>query len=259
VLDHVGDQNRSFRIASITKVLTAWATMVAVEEGIVSLDQAEGQPGCTLRHLLAHAGGYAFDGDEPIAAPGRQRIYSNTGIELAAAAVERAAGMPFATYLAEAILQPLGMTATELRGSPAHGAHSTVADLARFVGELIAPRLISAAAATEATTTAYPGLSGRIPGIGRFGDCAWGLGIEVKAAKSPHWTADANSPATFGHFGGAGTFIWVDPHGAWTRTVACIALTDRPFDDWRAEALVRWPELSDAVLAQVREQPSEAV
>ena len=26
--------------------------------------------GCTLRHLLAHAGGYAFDGNEPIARPG---------------------------------------------------------------------------------------------------------------------------------------------------------------------------------------------
>jgi len=32
--------------------------------------------------------------------------------------------------------------------------------------------------------------------------------------------------------------------------VSCIALTDRPFDDWSAEALRRWPQLSDAVLAE---------
>ena len=48
-----------------------------------------GQPGCTLRHLLAHAGGYPFDGAEPIARPARARIYSNTGIELAADARRR--------------------------------------------------------------------------------------------------------------------------------------------------------------------------
>ena len=115
----VGDVERRFRLASITKVLTGWATLIAVEEGIVALDQPAGQPGCTLRHLLAHAGGYPFDGAQPIAPPGRRRIYSNGGIELAAAAVADAASMPFADYLREAVLEPLGMASTELRGSPA--------------------------------------------------------------------------------------------------------------------------------------------
>jgi hypothetical protein len=75
----IGDVDLPFRLASITKVLSSWAMLIAVEEGIVSLDQPAGQPGCTLRHLLAHAGGYPFDGVEPISPPARRRIYSNRG------------------------------------------------------------------------------------------------------------------------------------------------------------------------------------
>ena len=92
----LGDPDRVYRLASVAKPITAWAALIAVEEGLIHLDTPVGQPGCTLRHLLAHAGGYAFDGDEPITRPERRRIYSNTGIELAAAAVEAAAEMPFA-------------------------------------------------------------------------------------------------------------------------------------------------------------------
>ena len=94
-----GPTEHSFRLASITKMLVGWAMLVACEEGTLHLDQPVGQEGCTLRHLLAHAGGYAFDGSEPIARPGVRRIYSNTGIELAAAALTTAAEMPFADYL----------------------------------------------------------------------------------------------------------------------------------------------------------------
>jgi CubicO group peptidase (beta-lactamase class C family) len=119
-VDTRGDPRHSYRIASLSKPLAAWAALVAMEEGLVTLDQPIGQPGCTLRHLLAHAGGYSFDGPVPVAAPGTRRIYSNTGIELAAAAVAAAAEMPFTQYLAEAVFQPLGMTDSELRGSPAH-------------------------------------------------------------------------------------------------------------------------------------------
>ena len=86
-IDTIGDVDRRYRLASLAKPITAWAVLIAVEEGLLALDHPIGQPGCTLRHLLAHAGGYAFDGAEPISAPGRRRIYSNTGIEMAAAAV----------------------------------------------------------------------------------------------------------------------------------------------------------------------------
>ena len=229
--------------------LTAWATLIAVEEGIVDLDQPVGQPGCTLRHLLAHAGGYPFDGDDPISPPERRRIYSNRGIELAAETVADAAAMPFAEYLREAVLAPLGMRSTELRGSPAHAGWSTVADVLAFVGELRRPRLVSPATAASATTAQFPDLGGVVPGFGRYAPCPWGLGPEIRGAKEPHWTGSRNSPRTFGHFGGAGTVLWVDPGVA----TACVALTDRPFDEWAEVARRVWPALADAVIAEVTE------
>ena len=55
----------------------------------------------------------------------------------------------------------------------------------------------------------------------------------------------ANSPATFGHFGGAGTFLWVDP----VVGLAAVVLTDREFGPW---ALAAWPTFSEAVLRRRR-------
>ena len=245
-IDTAGDQHMKFRIASIAKTITSWACLVAVEEGIVALDLPVGQPGCTLRHLLCHAGGYGFDGSDPIAKPERNRIYSNTGIEMAAVTVAEAACITFESYLDEAVLQPLGMASTTLNGSPAHRIWSTAADITRFVIETRTPTLISTDSRNLATTTNFPDLNGVIPGVGRFAPCPWGLGFEVRGAKQPHWTGTTNSPTTFGHFGGAGTFMWVDPAVG----VACLALTDRAFDEWAGEALRMWPEFSDAVLAE---------
>jgi CubicO group peptidase (beta-lactamase class C family) len=229
-----GDQQHPFRIASVAKLVTAWACLIAVEEGIVTLDQPVGQPGCTLRHLLAHAGGYGFDGEAPIAAPQRTRIYSNTGIEMAAACVAAAAAIDFAVYVHEAVLQPLGMSCT-------------AADLTTFVGEVREPRLLSKQMVAAATSIQYPELNGVVPGVGRFSPCPWGLGFEIRGTKRPHWTGTTNSPQTFGHFGGAGTFLWVDPAVG----VACLSLTDRPFDEWSQQALRSWSALSDAVLGEV--------
>ena len=247
----VGDVDREFHLASITKLITSWAVLVAVEEGIVELEQPVGQPGCTLRHLLAHSGGYPFDGPSDgsgaIARPGSRRIYSNAGIELAATSVASAASMPFAEYVREAVLDPLEMRSTRWRGSAAHGAWSTVADLLVFADEMRTPRLVQPETARGARTVQFPELAGVVPGFGRFDPCPWGLGAELRGHKQPHWTGRTNSPATFGHFGGAGTLLWMDPQVG----VSCIALTDRPFDEWAREARVLWPQLSEAVLAEV--------
>ena len=86
-----------------------------------------------------------------------------------------------------------------------------------------------------------PGLVGVVPGVGRFDPCDWGLGFELHDEKMPHWMAASHSPATFGHFGGAGTFLWVDP----VVGLAAVVLTDREFGPW---ALAAWPEFSEAVL-----------
>ena len=91
-------------------------------------------------------------------------------------------------------------------------------------------------------TVAFPGLPGVVPGVGQLDPCDWGLGFEIRGDKSPHWMSDANSPATFGHFGGSGRFLWVDP----VADLALVALTDRDFGPWALEA---WPPFSAAVLA----------
>lgn len=245
VVGTTGDRDHQFALASLTKVATGWAAMIAVEEATIELDDPVGQPGCTLRHLLAHAGGYPTNGGAPITKPARRRIYSNGGIELAAAAIEERSEMPFAAYLTAAVLAPLGMTSTHLDGSPASGLRGTAADLVELLAELQRPKLLSADGAVQAVTIQFPELTGIVPGVGRFDPCPWGLGIEIRGDKSPHWTGTTNSPATFGHFGAAGSMLWVDPVAG----CGLVALTDRRFDDW-PEALTAWSTLSDAVLAE---------
>jgi CubicO group peptidase (beta-lactamase class C family) len=247
VRETAGDTGWVTALASVTKPLFALACLVAVEEGTLALDGPAGPPGATVRHLLAHASGLPFEGDTPLAPPGRRRIYSNTGFDVLGATLAAAAGMSASTYLDEAVLAPLGLAATGLAGSPAADGWSSVADLARLAGELMAPTLVSPETLAEATTVQFPGLAGVVPGLGRYDPNPWGLGFELKGAKSPHWTAPGGSPRTFGHFGGAGTFLWVDPDAG----VACAVLTDRGFGDW---ALPRWPDLSAAVLSEHRGQ-----
>lgn len=237
-----GNTSHVQRIASVSKPLAAWATLIAVEEGSVSLEDPVGQQDCTLRHLLAHAGGYPFFGDEPVGKPAVKRIYSNTGFDMIAAHVESRTGMDFGQYMAEAVFSPLGMNSTELKGSCAKDVHSNVTDLVAFTRELRRPSLIARDTYLEAVTPAFPTIDGVLPGLGHMDPCPWGLGVEIRGRKSPHWTSPDNSSATFGHFGGIGTFLWVDP----VADVACVMLAEREFDEWGAEY---WPAFSTAVLA----------
>src|SRR5690606_927291 len=177
--------------------------------------------------------------------PGARRIYSNRGFDALAAAITELSGIPFATYLDEAVFAPLGMASSRLEGSAAADAVSTVADLARFAAELQRPSLLAAETVAQATQVAFPGLDGVLPGYGVQRPNDWGLGFELRDGKDPHWTSSANSAATFGHFGQSGTFLWVDPRAG----VACVALADRDFGPWAIEA---WPPLSDAVLAALQ-------
>ena len=246
VLETHGRAAHAFPLASVTKPLAALAILVAVEEEAVSLDDAADEellPGATLRHLLAHASGVAPERPMRLSDPGQRRVYSNVGIELAARLVETATGMPFAQYLHEAVAQPLHLAATTLDGSPARDGVSTVDDLALVAHELLSSTgLLGPDLRADLSTVQYPGLRGVLPGFGSQDPNDWGLGFEIRGHKSPHWTGATNSPATFGHFGQSGTFLWVDPDAR----LAVVALTDRNFDDWARDA---WPKLADAVLA----------
>ena len=239
-----GPEDVVFRWASVTKLLTAYAVLVAAEEGALDLDEPAGPPGSTVRHLLAHASGLPFEGDVPIAGPGERRIYSNAGFDLLGGRLADRAEMPFSEYLHAAVLEPLALTGAELRARPSEGIWGTLADLVAFGRELLAPTLVAAETLGEATSTVFPGLGGVLPGLGRQDPNDWGLGFELKDAKRPHWTGSNNSPETFGHFGGSGTFLWVDPDAG----AACACLTDLEFADW---ALAAWPRLADDVLAEL--------
>jgi CubicO group peptidase (beta-lactamase class C family) len=249
VIASTGDMGWTTRLASISKLLAAYAGLVAIEEETISLDQPAGPEGATYRHLLSHAAGYAFDSDEIIAAVGAKRIYSNTGIEVFADSMSAAAGMPFGEYLTEAVFRPLGMNSTELGGSPAHAVWSSLGDLVAFVLELFEPALVASATVAEATSVQFPGLAGVVPGVGRYDPNPWGLGFEIKGGKLHHWMGDRVSRRTYGHFGGAGTFLWVDPE----QSLAAVVLTDREFGPWAMEA---WPAFSDEIVRRYGEDRS---
>jgi CubicO group peptidase (beta-lactamase class C family) len=223
--------------ASVTKLLTGLAALVAVEEGTVDLDEPAGPPGSTLRHLLAHASGLPTG-----TAPGRRRIYANEGIEAAAELVAARAGMPFDDYFRTAVVEPLGLQGA-LRGSPASAYEGPLDDLLALGRELLAPTLVAQETLDEATTVQFPGLAGVLPGWGRFEPNDWGLTFELRDGKAPHWTGSLTSPRTFGHFGASGAFLWVDPDAR----IACGVLTDKEFGPW---AVSSWPAFSDAVSSE---------
>jgi CubicO group peptidase (beta-lactamase class C family) len=237
-----GDTAHVFRLASVSKPVASLAVLVAAEEGVVDLDELAGPPGSTVRHLLAHASGLPFEGTEPIAPPGRRRIYSNEGFHAIADHVVMQSEMPFAQYVQAAVCDPLAIGLNPA-GDPGAGMHGSVDDLLVLVAELLVPRLIAEETLAEMTSVQFPGLSGVLPDFGRFDPLDWGLGVQINTPE-PSWMGSRASARTFGHFGGSGTFVWIDPEAG----VACVALTDREFGDW---AKLAWPALSDAVLAEL--------
>ena len=269
-LVEAGQIDEVFPFASVTKPIVAWSALVAVERGLLDLDAPAGAgtahgpagagtaprstramlPGATVRHLLAHAGGIAFDSDAVLAAPGTRRIYSNRGIEILGERLQEATATPLERWVETTVLEPLGMSSVLVPGSPAHSGEGTARDLAVFAGELAAPRLISASLAAEATSVVFPGLDGVLPGYGRQAPNDFGLGVEVRGHKHPHWTGRAGSPTTFGHFGQSGSFIWVDPEA---RRQA-VFLGERRFAAVHKDI---WPDLCDQILAL--EAPDSAI
>jgi serine beta-lactamase-like protein LACTB, mitochondrial len=132
-----------FRLASVSKTLTAVAAMKLVEEGKLDLDAPvqkylpsfpEKAWPVTTRQLLAHLGGIRhYKGDdfnstkhywtvpdalEMFAAdplthePGTKYLYSTYGYVLAGAVLEKASGEPYAQLIRRVILTPSGTDTT---------------------------------------------------------------------------------------------------------------------------------------------------
>jgi CubicO group peptidase (beta-lactamase class C family) len=147
------DSASVFRIASMTKSFTALSILKLRDDGKLSLeDPAEryvpelagldypttDSPRLTIRHLLSHAEGFPEDNpwgdqqlnrtDDEMAAmmksgipfsnpPGIAYEYSNYGFAILGRIVARVSGQPYATYLKENILEPLGMTSTTMEAA----------------------------------------------------------------------------------------------------------------------------------------------
>ena len=272
IVQLLGQADLGFALASVSKAVVALGVLVAMEEGLSELDRVVDPLGVTWRDLLAHCSGIAYDNggsitsndietlfgidalkrDDFFVRPRRERrIYSNFGFEALAYALQRESEIKFASYVDEAVFLPLEMRNSYVSGrifpqagptGASAGIVSSARDMAKFLLELITPHLISNQTYRDATRSQYGPLPGVLPGFGFRQDNAWGLGVEIRAGKTPHWTGNLNSIETFGHFGRSGTFFWIDP--VWR--IAMCFLGDRPFDDFAKSA---WPKLADLAIS----------
>lgn len=241
VLEICGDLDRLRRWRSVTKPVTGLALTLAAQDGLLDLDAEAGPPGATVRHLLAHAAGCFYESAEVLHPPGVRRAYSNFGIDEAGRAFERITGRELAAFVHERIARPLGMSTLQWTGSPSVGAHGSLRDLAALAREVLTPTLLDPAWHAEMTRAQFPDLVGVMPGFGAQHPNPFGLAIEVRGHKSPHWTGTRNSPGTVGHFGMRGCAFWVDPEAR----IALVVATDLDFCDVHRRMM---SVLGDAVL-----------
>jgi D-alanyl-D-alanine carboxypeptidase len=135
----------SFRVGSVTKQFTAAAILRLEQDGKLSVNDpiskhlpeypAVGKD-VTIHQLLTHTSGIPSYTDDPaimsrraqrftvpqllalfwdkplVFAPGSRFAYSNSGYIVLGAIIESASGKPYATYLAETLFLPAGMTRT---------------------------------------------------------------------------------------------------------------------------------------------------
>jgi CubicO group peptidase (beta-lactamase class C family) len=125
-VDSSGDIHHRYRLASVTKLLSTYAVLVAVEEASLALDTPAGPNGATIAHLLAHASGMGPDPDSLLAGVEQRRIYSTESFAIIAKAVADATAMSWSDYLTQAVLEPLAMADTDVSGHPGSGAVNVV-------------------------------------------------------------------------------------------------------------------------------------
>jgi CubicO group peptidase (beta-lactamase class C family) len=215
----------------------------------------------------------------PLQRPPAKRVqYSNVGYGLLAIVVEREMGQSFASSLDELVLKPLGIEAylgTALPRSPvtlagvrsAHAKSELEPFNSRFWQSLAMPwgGLLTTPAGALALARAFAGHSNGFlrPATleeatrnqnGQLGggfvkplvweQCPWGLGVEVRGQKQPHWTPLEAGATSFGHSGASGCVAWYDPV---TETAWTILGTRTADSGW---LIRRAPVLGAAILAQ---------
>jgi beta-lactamase class C len=219
-------------------------------------------------------------------APGQVLRYSNAGYAVLARLTERLSGEEFWAFTRRWVIAPLGLeeeivarpdaaqterivhlrdaagagTPTESYNSaywrelaiPWGGLYGTPRALAGFAGSFLPT--FEGRRALGATTTAemVRDQAGGVPGGVESGKvwwpvASWGLGWEVKGEKRRHWTGELTSPATFCHFGQAGTLLWADP----VHDLALAVFAGRAVTRMWGFILTRWIRLADALVTAV--------
>ena len=146
------DAETVYRVGSVSKLFTDLAVMQLVEQGQVELDApvsrvlpefAPRNPfdtPVTLRQLMAHRSGlvrepplghyfdttphtlaevvFSLRGTTLLTRPGTHTKYSNAGVTVAGAVVERVRGEPFATTIGRTLIGPLGLGLTRTSFAP---------------------------------------------------------------------------------------------------------------------------------------------
>jgi CubicO group peptidase (beta-lactamase class C family) len=136
----------AYRLASVTKSMTAVAILQLVEQGKIDLDAEvqtyvpyfpKKQWPVTVRQLLGHLGGIShykneeqeahiktrkstreaiaiFENFDLVAEPGTRYSYSSYGYNLLGAVIEGASGMSYGEYMRKNVWQPAGMNDTRM-------------------------------------------------------------------------------------------------------------------------------------------------
>ena len=186
-----------YRVGSLSKLFTDTAAMQLAEQGLLDIDKPlqnylphfapqtrQPQAAITVRQLMSHHSGLprdrlkGFQNPEPrpfaeleqdmseeyvAYAPDQHFSYSNAGISLVGRVVETQSAIPFAQYMRQSVLTPMGMSQSSfdvgpsasaqmslgyrkhdampevpLRDVPAGGLNSSVNDLSRFMAMVFA-------------------------------------------------------------------------------------------------------------------------
>jgi CubicO group peptidase (beta-lactamase class C family) len=184
-----------YRLASVSKAITAVAVMRLAEEGRLDLDAPvwrhcsvypEKPWPLTARQLLCHQGGVrwyrpgeqpmtrrftslaeglALFKDDPLAfEPGTRVLYSTYGYTLLGCVAVGAAGRPFLSLLEETVFGPAGMTATRV-----DDVRELIPNRAQGYVRERDGRLVNSALADMSYKVPGGGLSGTAPDVARFG------------------------------------------------------------------------------------------
>lgn len=295
-----------FDLASVTKVVaTTTAAMLLVEEGALHLDQqvvaylpsfsGQGKADITVRHLLTQTSGlpawvdlYRWcTGKQAVVdyictmeleyPPGTQSIYSDLGVIILGAVLERVSGVPLDRFCATRIFAPLGMRDTlfnpprsfwsrvapteyvEERGGVVQGQ---VHDENAFAMGGVAPHAGLFSTARDLSIFCQMLLNGGVYGsqrllreetICRFTRRQNGIPESHRALGWMVWSTDSPagthfSPSSYGHTGFTGTSVWIDPE----RSLFVVLLTNRVHPTRNNTRILQFrPQVHDAVIKAI--------